>query len=376
MAGHRSQLPDGRWKIVVETGIDPSTGKRRRHSRIVGKFNDAGKELHRLEENAIQGVLAHPSKTTLAEYLRPWFEYRARRRVRAKTAERYLGIIEQHIIPTIGGLTIAQIAPMDIQKALAGWQDAGLSPATVRQHHAVLRSALGDAVSDGLISRNPASAARAPAPVHREMLAWEPEQCRAVLEALSASVLHLPVLTALSTGMRRGEVCAVRRSDVDLKDSRLRVVRTLTQTSDGLSFCDPKTTAGKRSIPMPPALVCEFKSQFKMQAQNKLVMRGAYSDGGLVFCQADGTPYRPDTLSSTFANWIKRNGPRLGVPVIGFHGLRHTYATILIAAGVDPKTIAQLMGHANVGFTLSTYGHVMRGSEEAAAEAVSQAIGS
>ena len=67
MAGHRSQLPDGRWKIVVETDIDPSTGKRRRHSRIVGKFNDAGKELHRLEENAVQGVLTHPSKTTLAE---------------------------------------------------------------------------------------------------------------------------------------------------------------------------------------------------------------------------------------------------------------------------------------------------------------------
>jgi integrase len=285
-----------------------------------------------------------------------------------------LAIIEQHDIPTMGALRLSEVTASDVQAAVAAWMDAGLSATTVGHHYDIVRGAFGWAVDSGQLARNPALAATPPPRARREMVAWEPDHCRVALEALGNSTIYLPVLMGLATGMRRGEVCALDWREVDLSKGRLRVVRTLTQTSDGLEFCDPKTAACRREIPMPPALTSELRAIRKMQAQNKLAMRGTYADNGLVYCDPDGSPHKPDSLSGTFSNWIRRHHDRLELPVIGFHGLRHTYASLLLAAGVDLKTIAKLMGHTNVGFTLHTYAHVMRGSEEAAAEAVSAAI--
>jgi integrase len=374
MSGHITRRPDGRWLVVFESGTDPASGKRRRHTQLLERQREARETLHRLEEESRQGIFAHPSRITVAEFLRAWFDLRARHRLRPTTAQRYRGIIEDKLVPALGACRLAELTPLQVQAACAAWQDAGLSPTTVSHQHAVLRTALRWAADTGQIARNPAVAASPPPRRQREMIALEADQCRVLLEALARSVLYTPVLIALGTGLRRGEVCGLQWKDVDLAKGTLRVVRTLTQTSDGLFFAEPKTAASRRSITLPSALTSELRAIRKLQAQNRLVLAGAYQDNGLVYCDPDGSAHRPESLSGTFANWMRRNHERLGMPRIGFHGLRHTHATILAAAGVSPKAIAARLGHTNAAFTMQVYSHVLRDMDSAATEAVSRVL--
>jgi integrase len=178
------------------------------------------------------------------------------------------------------------------------------------------------------------------------------EQSRQLLDAIRPSPLYWPVLIALATGMRRGEILALRWRNLDLDRGVIRIVESLEQTSGGLRFKSPKTDRA-RAVSLPSFAVDELRRLRREQAEGLLVLGVRQTGATLVCTQPNARPITPKVLTNYFARVAKR----LGLPV-HFHSLRHTHATQLLLAGVHPKVAQERLGHATVAMTLDIYSHV------------------
>jgi integrase len=191
-----------------------------------------------------------------------------------------------------------------------------------------------------------------------------------LLRAASDSRLSLPILLAVTTGLRRGEILGLRWKDVDFQNSSLAVRQSLEQTRDGLTFKQPKTAKGRRVVALPTLAVEGLKRHKLKQVTTKLAFGAAYQDHDLVCARDDGTPWPPDTFSSAFVGLIRREE----VQTVRFHDLRHTHATQLLRQGVHPKVVSERLGHATVGITLDVYSHVLPGMQAEAASRTDAAL--
>lgn len=367
------------WCVVIYEGKDEATGKRR--YRWYSGFRtraDAERELARLLHDLHTGTYVEPEKMTVAEYLRFWLGD-IRSRVAPTTYQRYEIIVERHLIPALGKHPLQKLRPTHIQ---AYYQEAledgrlngpgGLSKRTVLHHHRVLHEALEYAVRLQLLARNPVDAVRPPRPEKREMQVLDPEGVQRLLEAARHRRLYVAILLAVTTGMRRGEILALRWEDVDLEAGLIRVRQTLVQTKDGLQFTDPKTDHSRRVIRVGPAVVQALRRQRAQQAQEKLRLGPAYQDHGLVVARTDGQPYSPGEFSRTFTDLVRQ----AGFPHLRFHDLRHTHATLLLRAGTPIKAVAERLGHASAAFTLDTYGYSLPDMQETAARVADELVAS
>jgi len=183
--------------------------------------------------------------------------------------------------------------------------------------------------------------------------------------------LELPVVLAVSTGLRRGELLAVRWRDVDLEKATLAVRQSIEQTKNGLAFKEPKTRRGRRVVALPNVTVEALRRHRTDQAKRRLSLGSAYKDQGLVLTRLDGRPMDPAETSKAFARVIARNGLRRH----SLHSLRHTHATLLLRANVHPKVVSERLGHATIGITLDTYSHVLPDMQEAAAKKLEGVLG-
>jgi integrase len=200
---------------------------------------------------------------TLAEFLDQW-ETWAATQVSAKTLERYKELIAHHVRPHLGGVQIQKLKTVNFAELYGRLQrakpeGAGLAARTVGHVHRVVRRALGQAVKWGSIGSNPVSAAEPPRVQRAEIEILAPDQIKLVLDALRDRPLYPVAVIALATGMRRGEIVALRWGDIDLDASKVRVERSLEQTNAGLAFKQPKTKAGRRSVAIPPSIVAELR---------------------------------------------------------------------------------------------------------------------
>ena len=170
-------------------------------------------------------------------------------------------------------------------------------------------------------------------------------------------------MLALGTGMRRGELLALRWQDVDLDSGSLRVERSLEETGKGLRFKPPKSVRGRRTISLAPAVISELRTHWRAQQEQRLALGlGKSPADALVFTKCDSAPFSPDRLSGDFA----RATTAAGLPHVTLHTLRHTHASQLIAAGVDILTISRRLGHHSAALTLTVYGHLLRSEDRAA----------
>lgn len=192
------------------------------------------------------------------------------------------------------------------------------------------------------------------------------------LEAVKNDRLCSTFTLALASGVRLGELLAIRWQDVDFKEgvikirqalSRVKVLDENSPTKTKLIFQEPKTKAGKRSIPIPPAVITELKKHKKKQNEEKLIAGPAYIDNDLVFCTEIGKPTEPTNLIRKFKSLIKQ----AGLKNVNFHALRHTYATRLLEVNEHPKVVQEILGHSSISMTLDTYSHVMPDVKKAAA---------
>jgi integrase len=261
----------------------------------------------------------------------------------------------------------------------AGRRDGkgGLSPRSVRYHHAVLREALKHAVKWRLIPVNPADAAEPPKPKRPQVKALGPHDIARILE--TADALHhrdrYLIRAAVYTGMRQGELLALRRDDVGLEAGTIYVRQALQRIpGEGHSFKEPKTEKGRRATAMPTLLVETLLAVQAEQPQNRKMIAEIgypYHDHGLVFCNSDGKPLDRCGVTRRF----KTLAARAGFPDVTFHALRHSHATVLLAQGVHPKVVQERLGHSTISITMDTYSHVLPGLQEEAACKLDSAFG-
>jgi integrase len=304
-----------------------------------------------------------PSRMTVREWLTAWLGA-VREEVSPKTHERYGEIVDNFLTPELGALPIARLAPVHISAAYTRWategrrdgKPGGLSPQTRRHIHRILRTALARAVEQQLIVRNPADVfkKRLPKVERRELSTLTADQSARLLEALGHSRVYWPVLLALSTGMRRGEILALRWKNVDLERGTLRVVESLEQTKTGIRFKAPKS-GRHRALTLPAYAVEELRRLKREQAEALLALGVRQTGDTLLCCRADGEPHQPLSLTYEFARFMRRLKE---LPRVRFHDLRHSHATQLLASGVHPKVASERLGHASIGITLDLYSHV------------------
>ena len=206
---------------------------------------------------------------------------------------------------------------------------------------------------------------------------WTAADLRTFLRAAQGEHLYPALHLAAFTGMRRGEVCGLRWADVDLDAGVVTVRQTRTSSADlvvgtgtHVVVGEPKTGHGRR-VDLDPATVTVLKGWRRQQAEDRLALGGSWPDHGLVFTDAGGQPPHPDTVSGSFDR-VVAGAP---VPRITLHGLRHTHATILLAAGTPVKVVSERLGHRDVTTTLNYYGHVIPGIQGQAAAAFAEAVG-
>lgn len=295
--------------------------------------------------------------------------------VKPVTFESYARLIRCHIAPALGHKKLSKLKPGDLQgfyqsKLDGDERSPGLSPTTVRYLHAVLHRALYQAVRWELIPRNVADATDPPQPARDEIRPLDREQARALLETARGDRLEAVYELALTTGLRIGELLALRWKDLNLEDRIMRVSRTLSAAKEGPRFTSPKSGKGRAiSLTRPTA---ESLSRHRA-AQNRWRLSAGtlWEDHDLVFPTASGNPMRPNSLTGrSFKPLLKR----AGLPEIRFHDLRHTCATLLLGSGHNPKLVQELLGHASIAMTLDRYSHVMPGMAEQTAAAMEAAL--
>ena len=382
MRGHIRRRGEHSWELKYEVGTDPATGQRKtRFKSVKGSKADAQKELIRLlaAEQSGQGV--DPSRETVAQFLERWQRDWVAGNVGRKTAERWAELVRIHVIPNIGAMLVQKLRPVHLSELYAKLlrseeNKKGLAPRTCGHVHRALHRALGHAAQWGVVPSNVATSVSPPRVPSAELEILTQKQTKNLLEALRGQPLYMPVAMALATGMRRGEILALRWRDVDLSRhdrGQLRVEQSLEQTKkDKLRFKAPKTKHGRRTIALPDFLVADLRAHRQEQLKQRVALGlGKMADESLVFGHIDGTPRRPDGLTQ---EWGRARGD-LGLK-ISLHAFRHTHASQLIAAGMDVLTISRRLGHSSPNVTLATYAHLFANTDDRAAQIVQAAFSS
>ena len=221
-----------------------------------------------------------------------------------------------------------------------------------------------------ILGRNVADAVTPPRVEHREMTVLNEDQTAQLLAAARSTRLDIVIQLAVMTGLRRGEILALRWQDVDLERGVAHVRRSLEQLRGGLNFKQPKTAKSRRTIALPPLAVEGLRRHRLAQKKERLAIGPAYQDQDLICARLHGTPMDPSEVTAGFARLIAG----LDLPKVRLHDLRHGHATHLLAQGIHPKVVSERLGHSTIGITLDTYSHVMPGMQEEAAQKLDDAL--
>jgi integrase len=348
------------WELKFDLGRDPVSGKRiSRYVNFQGTKREAHAELNRLLSRRNEGTYIDPTKMTVGEYLQHWLVVHVDRRVAAKTAARHRGIVQHQIAPRLGNVPMRKLTAVHIEAFEANLQregyvkgrkrGQGLTAQTVLHLHRTLSQALAHAVKTGVLFKNPAEQVKPPRPTSREIAILTKPEVATLLRAAEPTWLYLPVLVAVTTGMRRGELLGLRWSDIDLKAARLTVNQSLERAKGKTLFKSPKTATSRRTITLPALTIEALKEHRAAQAAERL--RLGLGKPELVLSHGDGSPMDPDSITKAFDRLIKAAGVRR----ITFHGLRHTHISHQLMDGVHVKIVSERAGHASVSTTLSVY---------------------
>jgi integrase len=338
---------DGRWvaALIMDDG--------RRVVRRASSRKDAAAKLEQLLKVRAEGQTLAADRSTAA-FLTEWLAV-VRNTVSPGTFERCEQYIRVHAIPALGRIKLGRLTPQHFQRLYQDKLAAGLSPTTVNHLHTVLHGAFTEAMRWGLISRNVVALVRPPRKVHVEVVALTAEQTRALLAAAAGNRFEALLILALKTGMRRGELLALRWEDLDLDKGVLQVRGTLRRTREGLRIGTPKTPASRRKVVLSPTSQAALRRHRARQEQERQAAGDLWQELRLVFPNRLGRPMElRDLLADVYRPLLKR----AGLPPVTFHTLRHTAATLLLAEGEHPKVVQELLGHAQVGITLDRYSHI------------------
>lgn len=367
----------GLWVGMISAGYD-ANGKRKRRT-IYGKTRkEVQDKLAAMHVAKASGRLGDASKLTVAAYLDQWLHNTARQRVKGQTLDNYEYLIKNEIKPRIGGDRLSKLTKLRLKWLYSDMQDAGKSPRLRQMVHAVLRKSLADAVEDDVIPFNPAAyKSLRPKAVRPEMQFLNTEQLDAFLKAAESDRLYAMYVLAVLAGLRQGELFALRPEDIELDAARLSVRRTLIERKGHLSFGEPKSAAGRRTVSLSP-----FTVRVLWEHKARMLAEGNAASE-TVFCTPEGTLLRKSNVlrrsfrpiiaaankAATEAAEKAGTSPAL-LPNIRFHDLRHSHATALLKAGQHPKVVQTRLGHSQISLTMDTYSHALESMDRDAASRI------
>src|SRR5690349_1140032 len=370
MAGQIIKRGEKTWVVRIFQGRDENGKRRYVNKTIHGTKKSAEKYLTAKLRDKDLGINIDPASESLAKYLDKWLETSVKPRVRARTYDDYASLMNRYVREPLGAIKLADLRPVDIQKLYQSMQERDLSSRVVRYTHAVLSSALKQAVKWDMLHRNPANAVDLPRVVRREMKAMSPVEASRFLESVKGTRQYALFNFALTTGMRPQEYLGLKWSDIDLERGSATVQRAIVwkrEKGGGWSFAEPKTARSRRTIPLPASTVKALIEHKRQQGIERLRLGSDWQDHGLVFPTSIGTPY---TLSSLTNKWFKPALVKAELAGFNLYSLRHTHATLLLSSGENPKVASERLGHSTIVLTLDTYSHVLPDMQQQAAERI------
>ena len=370
--GGVSLRKDGRWEGRAVIGYDDK-GLPVTKNVLAKTKSECTAKLKKLRESIEKPAPDQPKPgILLGDWLDFWYQSYKKPNLRPNTQMSYERRIYQHIIPALGKTQLDKLTTNDIQQFYTRLKQGGrllraelygkgLSDQTVRGIHTTLHAALDKAVSEKLLFRNPADGCRLPPAKAREMQVLAPEEIqRLLIQAKEDGCFEL-LLLELSTGLRRGEVCALQWSDLNLRTGELRVERQVHRVKGELMVSPPKTKASNRSVILP-APVLAVLEEYRNDVNSRWMFPSPVSEDA---------PRDPAAVRKRLQTVLERAECKK----IRFHDLRHTFSTVSLEHGMDIKTLSTIIGHVSSSTTLNVYAHVTDDMRRTAAVKIDQGIG-
>jgi integrase len=357
--GSIEQLPSGKFRVVLSLGTDPVTKKQRKATATFPTKREA--LAWRAEQQAARGKgqLADAGRLTVGGWLDQWLAYK-RDRVQTRTWEPYESHVRLHLRDRIGSIRLAELRPHHVAGLYAGLTAAGVSAPQQRKIGGTLRTALEDAVRQQKIATNPAKAVARPRASKPEMTVWTPTEVQRFGAECAADRLGPLFLTALDTGMRQGELFGLHWPELYLDAGAVRVVYSLERTNKSeLRRKEVKTKHSRRRVALSPAAVAVLRRH-----REAMRLEGHDVEAGPVFCNTAGGWLRAANVQHRHFDPTVQ---RAGVTPIRFHDLRHTHATLALAAGANLRAVSARLGHGSAAFTLAVYTHALPEQDQAIA---------
>lgn len=347
------------WQVRIFLGRDGNGKIKHFNETIKGKRKDAEIFETKKKRELDLGIFIEHSKITVDEYLDKWLEVSAKSRLKERTFDDYVEYLKRYVRPIIGKNHLSKIRPLDIQSIYTQMLAKGLSPRTVRYAHAILTSALKQAVNWQILAVNPAAVVNLPQNHRKEMKALSPDEATKFLNEAKGDKWYVIFSLAITTGMRPEEYLGLQWKDIDFKQGTAVVQRALVwkRKGGGWSLQEPKTSQSRRTIPLSTSVMTELSIHRKKQLQERIKLGQLYQNSHFVFATEIGTPVSPSNLTRRHFKPILKKAELS--KNIRLYDLRHTCATLLLSAGKSPKIVAERLGHSSIVLTLDTYSHVL-----------------
>jgi len=357
------QRSDGQWVGSISLGYHES-GKRKRRTVYGATKGEVREKIDQLKTDVKAGVLPDGSAITIGQLLDRWLQTK-KASLGVRTFEERQAVIDNHLRPRIGGMKLSKLNSLHIDGLYADLANDRVGAPTIRGAANVLGTVLNYAVKRKLIVHNPAAAVAKPKVTDREMASLDDEQARAVLLAAVDSNVFAILTTALGTGMRQGELLALRWDDIDLRKGTIFVRVSLAQTRDRqFHVKETKTKASRRVITLP-ANAIDALTRHKATAMKAGLLAAP------VFCTRNGNFLNKTNVLRAFRGVVTKANKSIGsaaenaavarlIPeTIRFHDLRHTCASLLLSKGCSLKAVSARLGHSNPSLTLRVYAHCL-----------------
>ena len=372
MAGQLVKRGDNNWLVRHEKRF--ADGTRKSYCKTVkGTRKDAQTVLNEMLRNSDLGLLGNARNQTLNSYLDFWLESIARPRLQYRSFKDYGDLMTRYVRLPLGNIKLADLKAIHIQKLYNDMQSRGLSARIVRYTHAVLSSALRKAVELDILVRNVAKLVQLPKQVQKEMDVLSQGEAIAFIKALEGERHETLFSFAIATGMRVQEYLGLQWKDIDLERGTATVQRAVvwSRKGGGWQFSQPKTSKSRRTIPLPMETVDQLRIHRRSQLQERMKLGTVWNELDLVFPSEIGTPLNPANVTRAFKKILTKAKIRTSIRL---YDLRHTTATLLLQAGINPKVVSERLGHATISLTLDVYSHVLPNMQEDATAQLAEMI--
>ena len=361
--GSIHRLPSGSWRAQV-------TLQGRRLGFTAKTRRECQEWIKKTQSQIDEGMTFASTKITLAEYLDGWLS-NSKFSKRPATWKHYEQLIRSYIVPIIGNIKIKDLRPEHIQGLYNQLLEQKVGVHVVRKIHTLLHSALVQAVKMGTIPRNPADAVMQPTEPSKEMKILDENQVSQLLVSVSGHRWEALFYLAVTTGMRQMELLGLKWTDVDWIKQTIKVERQLVRPDgEGIQFAPTKTKFGRRSVDLGSRAIEVLRRHYEHQHVVRMAAGEKWQEHGLIFTNSIGGPIHPRNLLRDFKILLRR----AGLPVIRFHDLRHTAASLMLNHGTPILVVSRRLGHAKPSITLDVYGHLLPSVQAEAAEMLDELI--